>query len=271
MTGSTPDLDGHRVAEAFTYVNLNERAPTPFVLASRVLVPGVHRVAGQIAPYAAYWRTGNLAALRRDGLLWVVLGDSLCQGIGASRVDRGWVPRCAAQLHASGVDHRIVNLSFSGARISDVVERQVPTMSSLGETPALVTVLVGGNDLIRREFRRRLADRFRELLGLLPDGSLIATMPNAAYGLRGLGRIVAAEPASRGLVAVPVHVPLPFGAYRRAEDYYHPDDRGYAAIASAFTAAILECALGVTPPRAAPGTPPRRRRGRRRFPQGRAS
>ncbi len=41
-----------------------------------------------------------------------------------------------------------MNLSVSGGRLSDLLDRQLPTMETLGE-PDLVTVVVGSNDLIR--------------------------------------------------------------------------------------------------------------------------
>ena len=271
--GATPDpahvIPLQHATGRFAYENLNDRAPTAFVRLSRAVVPGVHRVAAQIGPYAAYWQAANMAALQRDGPLWVVLGDSLGQGIGATRVELGWVPRCAARLRAHEIDHRIVNLSFSGARVGDVIERQLPALAALAEPPGLVTVLVGANDLLRREFRIRLASRFRELLAALPDGSFVAAMPGAPYGLRPLGRILAAEPASRGLVPVPVHVPLPFGTYLRAADLYHPSDDAYAAIARAFSHAIITRLGDVRPAPAAPELPTRRRP-RTRRPRARA-
>lgn len=163
----------------FDYENLNHRPPTLATRTLRRAVPGVGRVAAQTRPYAAWWRARNLEALADDGPLWVVLGDSMSQGIGASSVERGWVPRVLDALHARDVGVRVVNLSFSGARVGDVLERQLPAMRSLGVPPDAVTVMVGSNDLLRRSLRRALVARYDELLERLPRGTLVATTPGA--------------------------------------------------------------------------------------------
>ena len=56
----------------------------------RIFLPGVRKVHGQVARYAAEWEKANGAALAGAGPLWVVLGDSTAQGIGAPSWDEGW-------------------------------------------------------------------------------------------------------------------------------------------------------------------------------------
>src|SRR4051812_26414700 len=119
-------------APDFAYENLNHRPPNPVSRVLRRAVPGVGRVAAQTRPYAAWWQARNAEALRSDGPLWVVLGDSMSQGIGATRVERGWVPLVEAALHEDGRAVRVLNLSFSGARTADVLERQLPALEGLG-------------------------------------------------------------------------------------------------------------------------------------------
>ncbi len=53
----------------------------------RVVVPGVRQVHAQVAPYAKAWDAANATALSGQGPLWVVLGDSTAQGIGAPSYD----------------------------------------------------------------------------------------------------------------------------------------------------------------------------------------
>lgn len=211
----------------FAYENLNPRRPGVTIRTLRRLVPGVGRVAAQTAPYAAWWRAQNLEALAGTGPLWVVLGDSMSQGIGASEVRRGWVPRARAALHDRGVPVRVVNLSFSGARVGDVLERQLPVLDALEAEPAVTTVMVGSNDLLRRSLRRRLADSYEELLERVPLGALVATTP-------GSGRLgeVAGTVARHPRVA---EVPLSFAPGEVAEDRFHPDDAAYARIARTFS------------------------------------
>jgi hypothetical protein len=75
----------------FDYSNLSPRPAGAFYRAAAGVLPGVRKVQAQIVPYALAWQHANLAALRATGPLWVALGDSMSQGIGASAYDRGRV------------------------------------------------------------------------------------------------------------------------------------------------------------------------------------
>jgi hypothetical protein len=93
----------------FEYSNLNDRSPGWFFRLARRLLPGVGRVENEIKPYAQAWRQRNMAALASAGPLWVVLGDSLSQGVGASSIEHSWVlqtwrPSLAAAFAATGAD-----------------------------------------------------------------------------------------------------------------------------------------------------------------------
>ena len=94
------------------------RRPGPFIRVAGWLVPGVARVQGDVVPYAEAWARDNRAALDGDGPLWVALGDSLTQGIGAPAHDLGWVGQVRARMAAAGQPYRVVNLGVSGATTS---------------------------------------------------------------------------------------------------------------------------------------------------------
>lgn len=213
-------------ASSFDYENLNHRRPRLASLALRRAVPGVGRVAAQTRPYAEWWRRGNEEALQADGPLWVVLGDSMSQGIGASDVQRGWVPLVAATLRDRGTAVRVLNLSFSGARTHDVIERQLPVLDALGIEPQVTTVMVGSNDLLRRSLRRQLLASSEQLLDLVPRGSLVATTPGSGR----LGQVAALVEEHPAVVPVP----LTFGVGEVAEDRFHPNDDAYARLARTF-------------------------------------
>ena len=123
--------------------------PRPTSARGRVLslYPGVRSVRSQVRPYADAWHRSNAAALGRTEPLWLVLGDSTAQGIGASAFDRGWVGQLQQLLAAEGGAWRVVNLSQSGGRIRDVLAEQLPLADRLGLEPGLITVAVGANDL----------------------------------------------------------------------------------------------------------------------------
>ena len=160
------------------YSNLSDRPPSRFIRIARRLLPGVDAVEQEIRPYAQAWHERNLDALASSDPLWVVLGDSLSQGIGASSVEQSWVLQTWRALAAHRRRYRVVNLSVSGARVDDVVRRQIPAIAGLAATPALVTVLVGSNDIIKHDLRAQLPENYRRLLTALPVGSLVATVPS---------------------------------------------------------------------------------------------
>lgn len=224
-------------ASAWDYSNLSGRPTTPFVRALALGLPGVRKVQRQVAPYAAAWEATSRAALAAGpgaGPLWVALGDSMTQGIGASAHDRGWVGRLAPRLE---VPHRIVNLSFNGARVADVLERQLPALEQItttyGEQPALVTVMIGSNDLVSRRWTALLPDAAEEMLARLPAGTLVANQPATARpAVRAFNRQVDDAVEQRGLVLADFRDPrMRSWRGKVAADHFHPNDRGYAGMA----------------------------------------
>ena len=95
------------------------------------LVPAVRVVQEQVQPYAAWWESHNRVAASGRQPLWVALGDSMTQGIGASAPDRGWVGQLSGRLVSRGWDHRLVNLGVNGARVEDLLDRQLPVLEAL--------------------------------------------------------------------------------------------------------------------------------------------
>ena len=79
---------------------------------ARAFLPGVRTVHAQVARYAADWEAANGVALGGAGPLWVVLGDSTAQGIGAPSWDEGYVGQLLRALNeGSQRQWRVVNLS----------------------------------------------------------------------------------------------------------------------------------------------------------------
>ena len=197
------------------------------------------QLARSVQDRAQYW---SQPRGETGGLLYVALGDSAAQGIGASTVDRGYVALIAEQLErSSGRPVQVVNLSRSGAKVRDVVTHQLPALARL--RPDLVTVDVGGNDMRGYDpagFRRDVAT----LVAGLPAGSVVADVP---YFMHGRSQRDAAEAArtlteqamSRGLTVAPLHVALRGKGWQAmftgyAPDWFHPNDRGYRTWFDAF-------------------------------------
>ncbi|GAA4692407.1 SGNH/GDSL hydrolase family protein [Nocardioides conyzicola] len=222
--------------ENFIYSNLSEHPPGRLLPLLRRHLPGVDRVESEIGRYAAEWHDRNRAALDSTDPLWVVLGDSISQGVGASSVDRGWVALASHALHETHLRHRVLNLSVSGARTADVIHHQIPAMTRLGQEPALVTVVIGSNDMVRRTFRASLADHYRELIRVLPRGTLVAVLKHAFGPLAEVKHDVAVAAAAGDVRMVPVRL----GFRNLAEDHFHPDDLGHELLANDFYVALHE-------------------------------
>ncbi len=249
----------------FDYDNRTGRAAGPFVRTLSVLLPGVRRVRRQVGPYAVAWRRHNLAALTRPGRRWVVLGDSMSQGIGASAWDRGWVDQLGARLAADGHELGpglvVVNLSANGARVPDVLDQQLAAYDAVGRRDDdLVTVLVGSNDLFGgRPHRAALPGALGALVDRLPDGAVVATLPQPRAAARAANVPVDAAAAAGRIVVADLRTDGPASwRGRLAADLFHPNDAGYAALADAFEPAVRRALgrPGLTKPRPAPPAPP---------------
>jgi acyl-CoA thioesterase-1 len=211
----------------------------PGTLARRLL-PGVGRVHAQVAPFAQAWLTANEDALRAERPLWVALGDSMSQGIGAQDISGGWVGQLHGRLAAAGRDLGLVNLSVTGARVRNVLDEQLPQLAGLPRRPVLVTVLVGANDMFAPRGRAAAVESFDRLIAALPaDSTVIATLPRRnshALAINALidhaaaeGRVRVADMRGRTVLSLR-------GTF--AEDHFHPNERGYSTIADRFGTAL---------------------------------
>jgi lysophospholipase L1-like esterase len=190
--------------------------------------------------YRRYWEESNDGARHANGPLWVAVGDSTAQGLGASAPDRGYVGQLLARLREEQQrPWRVVNLSVTGARVADVAREQVPCIDDAGD-PELVTCAVGANDVIRFGYRR-VAEGYRVLIRTLPKGAVIATVPQGLLPRRThqLNEIIRADAPAAGLRIADAwaHTGPPWqGKY--AADGFHPNDLGYADWCAAFADTI---------------------------------
>jgi acyl-CoA thioesterase-1 len=226
---------------------------------ARLLHPGLRQVHAQVARYAAAWEQANARAQGGGGRLWVVLGDSTAQGIGAPAWNEGYVGQLLAGLDG-GAERpwRVLNLSKSGARTSDVLDRQLPALHALAATPDLVTCSIGANDIVGRVPIPTFEARLRAILARLPPGAIFATVPQGLNRARTdtANRLIRAEAPAAGLVVADVwsHTGPPWHG-KLAADGFHPGALGYADWAAAF-AEVLPDALGPRPEE--PRQPPHR-------------
>ncbi|MGI8984177.1 MAG: SGNH/GDSL hydrolase family protein [Acidimicrobiales bacterium] len=197
----------------------------------------------QVDRYRRYWSEPRGD---RGGLVYVAVGDSTAQGIGASRPERGYVGLVAQRLRdATGRPVQIVNLSRTGARIHDVVVNQLPKLAGLHAD--VVTVAVGANDIRGYNPRRFDAD-VDALVAALPANAVVGDVPWFMHG--GTGRnsgdaaaYMAEAASARGLPVAGLHDAMqrrgwPSMVTDFAADWFHPNDRGYRVWAAAFWEAM---------------------------------
>jgi lysophospholipase L1-like esterase len=220
----------------FDYNNVPPTTST-LVRIGSFLHRGIRTIQRQIVPYAQMWQRHNAQALAGKEPLWVVLGDSMGQGIGASDYMHGWVGYLDGQLRRVSRPYRIINLSVSGAKVQDVLERQLPVMRSLGVTPALVTVTVGSNNRGRKADRRQLVELFDQLIAQLPPQAVVANILGDSH------EVVAVDyrlhqAAQTGVLRLADMRAIPSWKGKTAADHYHPNDEGYKTMAAVFFAAL---------------------------------
>lgn len=210
--------------------------------------------------HSAWWRDH---AKRPGEVLYVAVGDSAAQGIGASRPDHSYVGVLARDIRAvTGRSVRIVNLSVSGATVELAVRDQLPKFVKY--RPDVVTVAIGANDVAKWDpeaFERGI----REIFAVLPKHALVANLP-FFYFPRNERKVLLANRILRsvadefGLTVVPLHTVTRLRGVRRmlthfADDFFHPNDHGYRVWAEAFRPSLVADLVARFPADATAPTP----------------
>lgn len=193
---------------------------------------------------------------KREGeLLYVAIGDSTAQGIGASTPGRSYVGQLARHIReATGTTVRVANLGVSGSTIRGAYIDQLPKLRKL--SPDIVTVSIGANNMADFD-PERFENDLKRLFEGLPKHSIVADLPSF-YFLPAEKKVVLANKIVHRLArdaGFPV-VPL-YARTRRqglwgvstqfAGDLFHPNDRGYKVWASAFIPTIDAVIPSLTP------------------------
>ena len=216
------------------------------------IAAGKERLNQTLPVHSAWWREH---AGTEGEILYVAIGDSAAQGIGASVPRNSYVGVIADHIRAAtGRSVQVVNLSVSGATVALAVADQLPRLA--GHRPHIVTVSIGANDI--GDFDAgRFRDGIRRVFDALPTDAIVADLP--CFYLPRNERIVAVangilrrEAAERGLTVVPLHETMRREGWRGmlhqfADDWFHPNDRGYRVWASAFLPAVIEQATAKFP------------------------
>ncbi|WP_254431409.1 SGNH/GDSL hydrolase family protein [Agromyces sp. Marseille-P2726] len=193
--------------------------------------------------HSKWWRDH---AKEKGDLLYVAIGDSAAQGIGASAPNRSYVGVLADEIRAvTGRTVRVVNLSVSGATVELAVRDQLPRFVKL--RPDIVTVAIGANDIALWDpvlFERGI----RQIFAALPPYALVADLPYFYFPrnerkVAVANRIVRSVAAEHGLTVVPLHAETKHQGIRGmmtqfAIDLFHPNDHGYRVWADAFAPSL---------------------------------
>ena len=208
---------------------------------------GVAAMRSDRVTFATYWAAHNDRILRARAAaessgepvdpLWVVLGDSTAQGLGAPGPRGGYVGQTLQQLRRQTGQHwRVVNLSVSGSLMRDVIADQLPR---LGEhKPDLVTCGAGTNDILFSAPATLFSD-LRALLDAVPDKTVLLDLPKPSgfWGIVGhmsvpyvtrINRVINEIAGKRSLpvARVSAHFTAPW-AGKLAVDSFHPSQDGY--------------------------------------------
>ena len=237
------------LATAATYVTHNPAADVSGLRSGRFgrWADGVIELREDCVTFAGHWDAHNDQALAESGPLWVVLGDSTAQGLGAPSPMGGYVGQVLAGLRQrTGERWRVLNLSLSGALIRDVRRDQLPRIPAGAD---LVTCGIGANDILYSTPAKVLAD-LRGLIGAVPGGTVVLDLPlpTGIWGILGrasvpyvarINQTIRQAAAARGLPVAEVSAHfLPPWAGKFGPDNFHPSQDGYRDWARALLTAI---------------------------------
>ncbi len=199
-----------------------------------------------IAQYREYWQQRADADIPDNALIYVALGDSAAQGLGASRPENGYVGLVADHIaKKTNKPVHVINLSVSGAKVRDVIDTQIPKLSDFPK-PDILTIEIGANDMLSYD-KEQFKKDYDELLPPLPANTVISNLPSFA-GSRFNHLNKYADEANEYLDSILGDSSLEYvdlntateglGLGDFASDFFHPNDRSYKRWARAFIAGI---------------------------------
>jgi acyl-CoA thioesterase-1 len=191
-----------------------------------------------VASFANYWTQQNKTST--GSFTYVALGDSTAQGIGASQATNSYVGILADRIaHKTGKKVRCINLSVTGARLHDVLSKQLPELQQY--KPDLVTIEIGANDVTQYNPKQFNA-QFKQVISQLPANTYVSDMPYFGGRIRKNAEALAANQliysALKGSTMQLVYLQKitsdrnSYNSY--AADLFHPSNHGYVNWADAF-------------------------------------
>lgn len=195
-----------------------------------------------------YWEQRASLPAKPGDFLYLALGDSVANGIGATRPQKGYVGLLAQHIAtATGRDVRVINLSVTGALTTDVLREQVPQITGLD--PDLVTLDIGANDLNKEVPDETFIKNFIAILDALPaEKTIVSDLPTFERGpkqstLLRLNAEMHREIAAHNFVLAPIFDFTSATIHdwtTYAADFFHPSNKGHRNWYQAFQTGVDE-------------------------------
>ncbi|MES2971161.1 MAG: SGNH/GDSL hydrolase family protein [Patescibacteria group bacterium] len=214
--------------------------PLIVIIAGLLLIGSIRIliVKRSVTTYKNYWNKLAETSYPTSSLLYVALGDSAAQGIGASKPQKGYVGLIASELETQyGNSVRVINLSFTGAKVQDVINEQLPALKKLPiDKNTIITLGVGANDTGNFE-ESKFRVQIENLFSQLPAQTIVADIPYFGGGRHNKreqsainGSVIIRESAQKnGIKVADLHdiTKLRDDLSTYAVDFFHPNDKGY--------------------------------------------
>jgi len=202
-----------------------------------VEVVALLRLRAQLTSHSQYWTAQAALPIEPNALTYVALGDSAAQGIGASHPTKGYVGLIADGLaRKTGRPVHVINLSVSGAKVADAINKQLPELNKLDlPADAVITIEIGANNMLSYD-SAQFKTEINTLFAALPPQTVVSDMPY--FGGRAQGSnsnafmasgIIAEAAQKHGLKKAELYkISKANNSIRSyAADLFHPSDRGY--------------------------------------------
>lgn len=193
----------------------------------------------QKANFIAYWQTEATRPAAKNAVKIVALGDSVSVGVGAYSVRKTLVGRAAAYIKTqTGRAIWVENWGRSGATADELLKQQLPK-AALAEADVIL-LEIGANDS-RRRTPKQFEQAMKEILAKVPpEKTIIADVPgvkNREKYQAVLDRLLGNGQFIRADIALAFSAPR-YSIGVTAGDFFHPNNRGYAAWFAAFRPGI---------------------------------
>lgn len=191
-----------------------------------------------VEKYKQYWTNNYSTVTTADKVVYIALGDSAAQGVGASSPRKGYVGLLADYLKSKNnknVD--VINLSVSGAKVTDVIDKQLPELAMIKINPeTIITLDIGANDLKNFD-EASFTKQIDKLYSRLPKQTIVADIPYFGGGIFRsrepnavkASEIIKLKSQKYNLRLAELHeITKERDSLRNyAADYFHPNNRGY--------------------------------------------